>query len=162
MLDCSSAAATDPGVVYQHRQACVLLQGGLDAGEIFLVTEIGLQDLDATTCLVAYPGSERVESSPVAGDECKVIAAPREPLSVGCPNAARRSRVEGGPVAMKRHSVCSPDDCSSRTYVRLVKLFRNVVNATFTDIPPAGYRPTPIVSPGIRPGPPHLRHACPK
>ena len=54
---------------------------------------------------------KRVESSPVAGDECKVIAAPREPLSIGCTNATRRSGNEGRPVAMKRHSVCSPEDC---------------------------------------------------
>jgi len=50
-------------------------------------------------------GSERVESSPVAGDECKVIAAPRQPLSVGRTNATRRSGDEGRPVAMKRHFV---------------------------------------------------------
>src|SRR5882762_4484947 len=95
----------DFGIVYQHGQASVLLQRGLNAREILMLAEIGHEDFNRPAGVITDPGSQRVESSPVAGDECKVIAAPREPLSVGRTNATRGSGDEGRPVAMKRHSV---------------------------------------------------------
>jgi hypothetical protein len=100
----------DPGIVHQHGQASVLLQRGFDARDILMLAKIGYEDFNRTAGVITDPGSQRVETIPVACDDGQIVAAARQPFRISSADPTRCSGDQGPARILKRHSSLPESD----------------------------------------------------
>jgi hypothetical protein len=71
-----------PSIIDENTNAAVVTQPRFHDRKLGRIREIGLQDVDSNTCLVAKPRSKSLHSLLIAGDQHEILSAASETVCV--------------------------------------------------------------------------------